>query len=98
MQRDGLFPTAVTFISILKSYDNVGAIDKGEQIHDEIAKQGLLADNVVLGTALVDMYAKCGALVKARQVLDELLFYNAISWNALISSYAQKGEGEKALN
>ena len=33
------------------------------KIHDEIAKEGLLTKVVVLGTALVDMYAKCGALL-----------------------------------
>mgnify|MGYP000193872404 CR=1 FL=1 len=47
---------------------------KGMKIHDEIVIRGLLEENddVVLDNALVDTYVKCGLLVKARQVLEEL--------------------------
>jgi pentatricopeptide repeat protein len=69
----------------------------GEEIHAEITKQGLLAKSVVLGTALVDMYAKCGAVSKAREVFDKLLTRNTVSWNVLIAGYAQNGSSEEAL-
>ncbi|MCO5582773.1 hypothetical protein L7F22_036672 [Adiantum nelumboides] len=44
----------------------------GERIYSEIAGQGLLEKDVVLGSSLIDMYAKCGALMKARGVLNDL--------------------------
>eukprot|EP00250_Pteridium_aquilinum_P017796 c23789_g11_i1 orf=2-280(+) len=44
------------------------------------------------------MYAKCGALSKATQVLQELSFRNVSTWNALMTGYAQQGKGEHALN
>lgn len=43
--------------------------NKGKPIHDEIAMLGMLRDNIVLVIAVKDMYAKCGAFTKARQVL-----------------------------
>ncbi|KAH7307843.1 hypothetical protein KP509_22G079900 [Ceratopteris richardii] len=97
MQGAGLSPDAVTFACILKACGSIGAADKGERIHDEIAYQGLLESDVVLGTALVDMYAKCGALGKAQQVFQKLFSRNVITWSALITGYCQHGEGAKAF-
>ncbi|KAI5056072.1 hypothetical protein GOP47_0029593 [Adiantum capillus-veneris] len=97
MQRDGVFPDVVTFACALKACGNVKAVAKGEKIHDEVAKSGWLCQNLALGNALVGMYAKCGVLVKARQVLEELPMRNVVSWNALIAGYVEHGEGDKAL-
>ncbi|KAH7279949.1 hypothetical protein KP509_37G044800 [Ceratopteris richardii] len=98
MQRKGFTPTSVTFLCLLKACGNIGAVDKGEQVHDEIIRQGLLEDDAFLAMAVVEMYAKCGALLKARQVVDELSIEHVVSWNALIAGYAQKGQGEEALD
>ena len=74
MQCEGILPNAVTYASLLKACGSIRAADRGKQIHDEVVRQGLLQNNFVLGIALVDMYAKCGALAKAQRVLDELPF------------------------
>ncbi|KAH7436565.1 hypothetical protein KP509_05G026100 [Ceratopteris richardii] len=97
MQAKGLSPDAVTYISVLKACGVIGALDKGEQIHDEISRQGLLENSLVLGNALIDMYVKCGALVKAQAVLQGLTVHDVISWNTLIAGYAQQGQGEEAF-
>mgnify|MGYP000618503113 CR=1 FL=1 len=98
MKSDGLSPDKVTFICILKACASMEAIVKGEQIHDEIVDRCLLEKDIMLGTALVDMYAKCGILTKAQKVLDELSVRNVACWSALISGYAQLGQSEEALN
>ena len=46
----------------------------------------------MLSTAVIDMYAKCGMIRRARQVFDGLLTRDIISWNVLIRGYAQHGE------
>mgnify|MGYP000459261448 CR=1 FL=1 len=67
-------------------------------IHDEIGKWGLLAKlDVVLGIALVDVYAKCEALVKAQEMFDKLLEQNIITWNALVAGYAQDDLGHEVF-
>ena len=97
MRQDGILPDEITFTCILKACGSMGAFDKGKEIHDEIDKQGLLEKDAVLGTALVDMYARCGALPKAYEVLQKLPNRNIISWNALISGYAQGGQGIEVM-
>ena len=96
--HEGLSPDVVTFTCILKACGKVGAISKGEEIHVEIVKKRFLEKDVVLGNALVDMYAKCGILVKAKQVLEDLPIRDIVSWNALIAGYVQQGQGQEALN
>ena len=40
-----------------------------------------MEDNVMLGNAFVDMYAKCDDLEKAQLVVDELPIQDLVSWN-----------------
>uniref|UniRef100_A0A7N2L521 DYW domain-containing protein n=1 Tax=Quercus lobata TaxID=97700 RepID=A0A7N2L521_QUELO len=53
--------------------------------------------NVFSGSALVDMYAKCGSLKDALQSYQEMPERNPVPWNALISAYAQNGDGVGTL-
>ncbi|KAH7280744.1 hypothetical protein KP509_36G012600 [Ceratopteris richardii] len=97
MRNEGISPDAVTYASILKACALIGAIDKGVEIHDVIQKQGFLDHDVVLGGALVHMYAKCGKLSQARTVLQHLPSRSIVVWSALMASYVQKGLGQEAL-
>ena len=65
---------------------------QGDVIHKEIINKGILRNDIVLGT-----YGRCGALPKAQEVLEELCVMNVVSWNALISGFAQQGRGEEAV-
>jgi pentatricopeptide repeat protein len=98
MKRDGYAPSAFTFVSALKACGSVRAIAEGDAIHAEIIRAGpSVATNVVVGTALVDMYAKCDAIAKAQDVFDQLPVRNVVSWNALIAGYVRQGLAEEAL-
>jgi pentatricopeptide repeat protein len=98
VKNEGLSPNAITFLYILQACSDVGALDKGKQTHEQILNSFLLETNIMLGNALVDMYAKCGAASKAAQVFEELNFRNIVSWNALITGYVQQGQVCEALN
>jgi pentatricopeptide repeat protein len=91
MQRERHHPSIITYTCILKACGCIGAVDKGKQIHDEISSKGLLDKDIVLGNALVDMYAKCGFLLKAQEVLEEIHVQDVVSWNALLSGFIQQG-------
>ncbi|KAH6554703.1 hypothetical protein KP509_22G048100 [Ceratopteris richardii] len=96
MQSRGFSPDAITYICVLKACGITQAYKTGVQIHHEISRQGILRENVILGNALINMYAEWGMLLYAEQMLDEIPTRNNVSWNAIISAYAQHGESEKA--
>ncbi|KAH7388370.1 hypothetical protein KP509_16G072300 [Ceratopteris richardii] len=97
MKKDDVFPNVVTYVNILKACSAIGEVKKGEEIHMEIERLGLLNEHYILGTALVDMYAKHGLIEKSQEVFDKLLLRDAVCWTALINGYAQLGLGDEAL-
>ncbi|CAA6660667.1 unnamed protein product [Spirodela intermedia] len=62
-----------------------------------IATKGLDDADAVVGTALLDMYAKCGCAEDARRIFDEMPHRTVVSWNAMISGYGLQGQGREAL-
>eukprot|EP00250_Pteridium_aquilinum_P021369 c25097_g4_i5 orf=53-1405(+) len=88
----------VTVVALLKACADQKDLHKGSRIHADIVLRGLLKKNVFIGSSLVNLYAKCGALEKAQGVFEELSVRSIVSWNALIGGYAQHTHGEKALN
>ena len=91
MLHDGFSPDEVTLISILKACGNLGASDKGKEVHANIIKDGMLEEGTVIGNALVDMYANFGMSEEAQSVFDKLPVQDLVSWTALISGYALLG-------
>ncbi|KAH7315479.1 hypothetical protein KP509_21G051400 [Ceratopteris richardii] len=98
MQQVGLSPDAVTYASLFKACTMLGAIEKGDEIYNEILRQSLVGRDLVLDNAILDMYAKSGALVKAQKFLEALPIRDIISWSTLIAGYVQHGLGHEALD
>ncbi|KAI5078978.1 hypothetical protein GOP47_0006649 [Adiantum capillus-veneris] len=96
MQLEGVFANSATYACCLKSCGSLGATDKGFDIHVEIARKGLESD-LLVGNALVDMYAKCGLLRRAHETFLNLPTRDVVSWNALIGGYTKDGSAEEAL-
>ncbi|MQL98683.1 hypothetical protein Taro_031397 [Colocasia esculenta] len=89
-------PNCITLITVLPACATLVALAKGREIH-AYAIRHLLASDVAVGSALVDMYAKCGCLSMSRKVFDQMIKRNVITWNVLIMAYGMHGEGEEAL-
>ncbi|KAK3134096.1 hypothetical protein QOZ80_6AG0544970 [Eleusine coracana subsp. coracana] len=72
------------------------ALREGRQVHARMVAAGY-RPALYLATRLVIMYARCGALEDARNVLDGMPERNVVSWTAMISGYSQNGRPEQAL-
>ncbi|PNX96353.1 pentatricopeptide repeat-containing protein chloroplastic-like [Trifolium pratense] len=91
-----LKPNSVTLMTVLPGCAALAALGKGKEIHAYAVKQ-MLATDVAVGSALVDMYAKCGCLNLSRIVFEQMSIRNVITWNVLIMAYGMHGKGEEAL-
>ncbi|XP_059653362.1 pentatricopeptide repeat-containing protein At5g48910 [Cornus florida] len=97
MQMGDVCPNYVTLVSVLPAISRLGALDLGKWVHLYAEKSKIDIDGV-LGSALVDMYSKCGSFEKAIQVFASLPQRNVITWNAVISGLAMHGQAKDALN
>ncbi|KAH7302682.1 hypothetical protein KP509_23G082400 [Ceratopteris richardii] len=98
MRKEGFPPSSLTFVCILKACGSIRAVEKGREVHVEVARKGLLGACTALGNALVDMYGKCGVIDNAQEVFDKLPLHDVVSWTALIAGYCEQGQGEKAVS
>ena len=89
MQLEGLSPNAITFICILKACCSLEYMERGQEVHIGIVKQGFEKDPYV-GSMLVEIYAKNGWLQEAQNAFDNIPVKDAAVWNALISAYADE--------
>ncbi|OVA16594.1 Pentatricopeptide repeat [Macleaya cordata] len=86
-----------TIVSLLSSCAHVGALNFGVQIQKFVDENGFM-DNVFVGNALVDMYAKCGSLDWACRVFDRMQKRDVFSWNSMIIGLGVHGRGDEAIH
>ncbi|XP_057439299.1 pentatricopeptide repeat-containing protein At5g43790-like [Lotus japonicus] len=96
MQYAGVAPNRVTMVNALAACADSGAVEMGAWIHDFIRRNGWELD-VVLGTALIDMYAKCGRVEEGVRVFSSVKEKNVFTWNAVIKGLALAKSGEEAI-
>lgn len=96
MEPSGVYPDAVTFVGVLSSCANLGAQRIGREVEQKIGNMGL-GFNLFLKNALVNMYSRCGNLVRARAIFDGMHEKSLVSWTAIIGGYGMHGLGDIAL-
>ncbi|WOL10683.1 Pentatricopeptide repeat-containing protein [Canna indica] len=96
LRTEGFRGDGFTFSSLLNACSSLNCYGLGMQAHCMIVKLPLDFD-VVVGSSLVDMYVKCGAIGDARQVFDLMAVRNVVTWNTIIVGYGKHGEGKEAL-
>ncbi|RVX08761.1 putative pentatricopeptide repeat-containing protein, mitochondrial [Vitis vinifera] len=97
MRSSGVIPNRVSILSVLLACGNLGALRKGEWFHSYVIQTGFEFD-ILVATAIMDMYSKCGSLDLARCLFDETAGKDLVCWSAMIASYGIHGHGRKAID
>ncbi|KVH94058.1 Pentatricopeptide repeat-containing protein [Cynara cardunculus var. scolymus] len=97
MRRYNAMPDQATFVSVLKACATLASLQDGQEVHSLVFHTGFDLDELT-GSALVDMYAKCGDVASSSQVFKELVKKkDVITWNSMIVGFAKNGYAENAL-
>ncbi|PHT67390.1 hypothetical protein T459_26877 [Capsicum annuum] len=81
---------------VLKACAALSLVSLGKALHAESVKSRF-DYNVMVGTALLDLYGKCGEIRSARKVFDYMPERNVITWNAMVGGYMKSGDVKTAF-
>ncbi|XP_059629287.1 pentatricopeptide repeat-containing protein At3g29230-like [Cornus florida] len=95
MQLERVDPDGFTFVSALSACSHLGALEFGRWVHCLIKDWPKLA--VIVGTALIEMYAKCGDANKAFTIFIKIGNKDVFCFNVMIRSLAIHGRIEDAI-
>ncbi|KAF7833609.1 putative pentatricopeptide repeat-containing protein [Senna tora] len=93
----GFKPDLVSVLSVLPVCADTENRVMTSLVHCYVFKVGLSV-HVKIGNALIDSYGKCGYERASKQVFDEMVDRNEVSWNAVITSFTYTGRNESALD
>ncbi|OMP09305.1 hypothetical protein COLO4_05607 [Corchorus olitorius] len=96
MRRNKVSPDEVTMASVISACAHLGALDTGKEIHHYVMQNGFDLD-VYIGSALIDMYSKCGNLERSLLIFFKLREKNLYCWNSVIEGLAAHGYAKEAL-
>ncbi|KAF5744844.1 pentatricopeptide repeat-containing protein [Tripterygium wilfordii] len=98
MLRVGVKPDAPAIVSVLSAIADLGFVEEGKWLHSYICTNKIKLTSGFVGSALIDMYAKCGYIEDAYDVFRSLYHRRNIGdWNSMISGLAMHGLGQEAI-
>ncbi|XP_061348413.1 putative pentatricopeptide repeat-containing protein At3g05240 [Gastrolobium bilobum] len=104
MNHWGVEPNEITMVNALIACARSRDIDAGRWVHERIRKAGYdpfmssSNSNIILATAILEMYAKCGSLKTARDLFNKMPQRNVVAWNSMINAYNQYERHKEALD
>ncbi|ONK74302.1 uncharacterized protein A4U43_C03F4850 [Asparagus officinalis] len=96
MLAHGIQSDNIGLASAISACAGIKAIKQGAQIHAQACVSGYASDNSI-GNSLINLYARCGKISEAYSAFQTVEPEDEISWNGLISGFAQSGHCEEAL-
>lgn len=95
MRSEGVTPDGYTFVSVLSACSHLGDLEFGKWIHYLIEDFSQLG--VIAGTALIEMYAKCGDINRAFILFIKIGIKDVFCWNVMLKSLALHGKSHDAI-
>ncbi|KAJ7964281.1 Pentatricopeptide repeat-containing protein [Quillaja saponaria] len=96
MRERGTRPNEAILVTILSASAQLGLLGQGRLIHSTIDSLNFPI-TVPLGTALIDMYAKCGCIELSKLIFNNMPEKDIWSWNVMICGLASHGHAREAL-
>lgn len=93
--HEKFLPDRMTLVSVLSACSQLGDMGYGLWIESYIKKLGIEMDNH-LGTALIDLYAKCGGIDKAYDLFHYLQKKDLVAYSAMILGFGINGKAIEA--
>uniref|UniRef100_A0A0D3H1P6 Pentacotripeptide-repeat region of PRORP domain-containing protein n=1 Tax=Oryza barthii TaxID=65489 RepID=A0A0D3H1P6_9ORYZ len=97
MRLEGVRPSSGTLVGVLSACGASGAMAAGSRLHEIALEAGLELDTA-LGTALMDMYFKCGYPSEAVAVFDAMQERDVRAWTVMIMGFGVNGQAGEVIS
>ncbi|KAK9162495.1 hypothetical protein Syun_003397 [Stephania yunnanensis] len=87
MKKLGISADYSTFTSVLSGCTGIGVLQNGKQVHAQACKLGFVND-MIIASALIDMYSKCGSPDDACRAFSEVEIHDTVLLNSMINLYS----------
>ncbi|XP_065874699.1 pentatricopeptide repeat-containing protein At5g66520-like [Euphorbia lathyris] len=84
-------------VTVLNACAAIGAFEDGKWI-DSYLDTNRFDYELEIGTALIDLYAKCGYINNAVEIFNKLQYKDVTTWSAMILGLAINGENQRAIH
>ncbi|CAH9130194.1 unnamed protein product [Cuscuta epithymum] len=99
MQNAGVETDDVTLSGAISACAQLGSTKHADWIRSLAERSGYgPTNNVVIGSALIDMYSKCGSVENAHEVFEKMKMKNVFSYSSMILGFAMHGHASHALD
>ncbi|EXC19411.1 hypothetical protein L484_004126 [Morus notabilis] len=97
MLHESIRVTRLTLSSMLGASAGLTTLNQGLQIHALVVKMNMEYD-LSIQNSLVSMYSNCGDVPSAWKIFISISSPNIVSFNSMITGFAQNGHGKEALD
>ncbi|XP_031371750.1 pentatricopeptide repeat-containing protein At4g21300 isoform X2 [Punica granatum] len=97
LMDEGKRPNSLTLASLLPACAGLASPRLGKEVHGFALKNGI-ESRCYVGSAILDMYAKCGRVNLAHNVFKNMSQRDSVCWNSMITGYSQNGKPQEAIH
>ncbi|KAG2269178.1 hypothetical protein Bca52824_063733 [Brassica carinata] len=98
MGVEGVDENGLSYCYMIRGCSNDRLLCEGKQLHSLVVKSGWNVCNIFVGNALVDLYSACGDLYGSKTSFDDVQEQDVISWNSIVSVFADYGSMLESLD
>ncbi|KAK2970153.1 hypothetical protein RJ640_019621 [Escallonia rubra] len=97
MLEESVVPNSVTLASVILACSQIGSLLQGKSVHAFMFRNAIEPD-VVNYTSFLDMYAKCGCIVTANSLFNQIPEKNVYCWTSMINAFGMHGLSSEAIS
>lgn len=97
MASEGVRPDSSTYTTLLKTCARSLDLRRGEETWCQAVDRGY-GDDVFVGAAVLNLYAKCGKMDEAMRVFNNMGRRDLVCWTTMITGLARNGRAREAVD